>query len=130
MPNPYQDVDSAKDFSKKLGIKLDAPANSTNKAYHIISSAIADVDFDLNGHSYSLRASKSNEDFSGVEGDVIRTEGINFVDGAHLDVIQSGEEQYLRITWTVDGITYYLSNFDGATISDITSVLGTVTYGK
>ena len=73
---------------------------------------------------------KPTEDFSGVEGEVVKTEPLSFVDGAHLDTIMCFEEQYLRISWTVNDTTYCLSNFDGSTVAELTAALEGVSCGR
>lgn len=121
LPNPIVFVDSAKDF-EKLGISADAPSGARGAAYSIISDEIANVDFTMDGHSYTLRASKKDEDFSGLYG--TEDEPRTLEGGAVLTPVKSGGQVWYRLSWENDGTHYILINNDGAAESDIIKVYG------
>ena len=84
--NPIEEVDSAAAFGA-LGLTLDAPSGAKDVRYSIISGKIAQVNFTVDGHEYTLRASNKETDFSGLYGDVTGTRyvgaGAVLVEQAH-----------------------------------------------
>lgn len=125
--NPYQEVDGPEAFEQDLGFRIDAPEGADDVLYIIITpDHIADVRFALEGHEYSLRACKENDDISGIYGDVKKTEELGDGNNAVLTVLGSGDESYLTISWTSGGVNYVLSNTDGASEEEIKNVYGLI----
>lgn len=122
LANPLEPVDSAAEYEARLGIRIDAPANAQEVSYAILYQRIADITFLFDGHEYDLRAAAEEEDFSGLYGDEEKTEELDPGKNAALTAIRSGEEVYLKITWTGGGVTYILTNTDGATEEEIKAV--------
>lgn len=119
--NPISDAQDASDF-ESLGITIDAPEGAGDKTYAVIAGEIAEVRFSLDGHSYRLRASKS-DDISGINGEIISHEPIENHGDAEIvtmDVLGTGECKLIE--WTADGIYYSLSNSDGAQSDEIRAV--------
>ena len=107
---PYVEVEDASSFAA-LGITVDAPKDALDKSYAIIGGEIAEIKFTLDGHSYRLRASKS-EDISGINGEIISREPID--DGAELITIKTdGIGECKLAEWTSDGTYFSLSASDG-----------------
>ena len=68
MVNPIQNVDGPAEFVNSMGISLEAPEGAENCGYCIISGQIAQIQFAYAGNEYTLRASKTEEDNSGMYG--------------------------------------------------------------
>ena len=111
IPNPVVDVDSAEAFNE-LGITLEAPENAQDVYYSIISGTIAQIQFTADGARYNLRASKTEDDISGVYGSLKETKELK--GGALMDELADGETVYHVVHWAADGVNYVLSNTDGA----------------
>ena len=114
--SPFEDVQSAADF-EKLGFVIDAPEGAENVTYCILDAAIAQVDFTLDGHSYLYRAAKLDGDFSGVNSEAVGSISLSAEYDAVLDRLSPDK---WRAHWNADGISYYLTNADGAEEADIT----------
>ncbi|MCM1166576.1 MAG: hypothetical protein NC299_13640 [Lachnospiraceae bacterium] len=106
--SPFQPVDSAEEFVKRLGITLDAPTGASDVQYAIIDNETANVDFSYNGVPYTARASKQGGDFSGISGVEISVEQLDSADNAVLTVLSSGDT-YLKLTWTDGTVSYVLT---------------------
>ena len=115
--SPFEDVQSAEDF-ETLGFVIDAPEGAADVSYCIMDGEIAQVDFTLDGRSYLYRAAKLDGDFSGANGEVVGSASLNAEYDAVLDRLSP---EMWRAHWSKDGISYYLSNFDGASEEMITA---------
>ena len=116
--SPFEDVQSAADF-ETLGFIIDAPEGAEDVAYCIMDGEIAQVDFTLDGHSYLYRAAKLDGDFSGINSEAVGSVSLNAEYDAVLDCLSP---EMWRAHWNKDGVSYYLSNYDGAEESAITDV--------
>lgn len=126
LANPLEPVDSPAEYETRLGIQVDAPNGAAAVSYAILYQRIADITFQFDGHEYDLRAAAEEEDFSGLYGDEEKTEELDPGKNATLTAIHSGEEVYLKITWTGNGVTYILMNTDGAEEGDIKAVFAAI----
>ena len=124
--NPYVEVGDASEFEKQLGIRLEEPAGAEDAVYNIVAGKMADIRFSFAGHDYCLRAEKGDDDISGLYGTVLGTSSLGGDGGAVLTVIGSGDERYLKISWTADGVSYVLTNTDGVSEDEITVVFGRI----
>ena len=115
--SPFEDVQSAEDF-ETLGFVIDAPEGAADVSYCIMDGEIAQVDFTLDGHSYLYRAAKLDGDFSGANGEVVGSASLNAEYDAVLDCLSP---EMWRAHWSKDGVSCYLSNFDGASEETITA---------
>ena len=118
--SPFEDVQSAEDFAK-LGFTIDAPEGAENVTYCIYDGAIARVDFTLGGHEYTYEAAKLDGNFSRADGEAVGSTNLNAAYGATLDRVSP---DVWRAHWERDGVSCYLTNFDGAVESAITDVAG------
>ena len=116
--SPFEDVQSAEEFGP-LGFSIDAPAGAENVTYCIYDSAIARVDFTLSGHDYTYEAAKLDGNFSRADGEAVGSVSLNAEYDATLDRLSPDT---WRAHWSRDGVSYYLTNFDGAEESAITEV--------
>ena len=121
VPNPVREVTSTDEFTK-IGLTLLPPENAENVRLSIISDSIAQIDFTSGGVEYTLRASRSTEDISGLFGTDLSTRKLE--DGAVLTHIGSGDDTYRKIAWSADGVSYTLTNVAGATDDAIIAVYG------
>lgn len=105
--NPFVEADSAEDF-KSIAISLDAPDDAKNVRYAIIDNEIVDVQFELNGASFTARASVQSGDFSGLNGSEEELEAIDAAYNAVLSVVHIDSEQIYKVTWTNGNANYCL----------------------
>ena len=120
--SPFEDIDSPEEF-EKLGFTIDAPENAEDVTYCIYDGTIARVDFILNDHEYTYEAAKLNGNFSRAEGDAVGSTTLNAKYDATLDCLSPDT---WRAHWSKNGVSYYLSNFDGASedmIADVAELL-------
>ena len=120
--SPFEDVQSAEEF-ETLGFIIDAPEDAENVSYCIYDSAIARVDFTLDGHEYTYEAAQLDGNFSRADGEAVGSVSLNAEYDATLDRLSP---DVWRAHWSKDGISYYLTNFDGAEESAITGVADTL----
>ena len=120
--SPFEDIDGPMGF-EKLGFTIDAPEGAENLYYCIYDGEIARVDFTLNDHEYTYEAAKLDGNFSRAEGDAVGSIVLNAEYGATLDCLSPDT---WRTHWSKNGVSYYLSNFDGASedmIADVAELL-------
>ena len=120
--SPFEDVQSAEEF-ETLGFIIDAPEDAENVSYCIYDSAIARVDFTLDGHEYTYEAAQLDGNFSRADGEAVGSVSLNAEYDATLDRLSP---DVWRAHWSKDGISYYLTNFDGAEESAITEIADTL----
>ena len=108
IPAPVVSVGSAEEIAEKLNIEIDAPNGADNVQYSIIDGEIAEIQFTWKSGAYILRASAQSGDFSGLFGDEINTEQIDFKNNALLSTVLCVEDQYYKITWTDEKTTFYI----------------------
>ena len=119
--SPFEDVQSAEDF-EPLGFSIDAPEGAEDVTC-IYDGAIARVDFTLSRHDYTYEAAKLDGNFSRADGEAIGSVSLNAEYDATLDRLSP---DVWRAHWSKDGVSYYLTNFDGAEESAITGVADTL----
>lgn len=120
--SPFEDVQSAEEF-EALGFSIDAPEGAEDVAYCIYDGAIARVDFTLSGHDYTYEAAQLDGNFSRADGESVGSVSLNAEYDATLDRLSPA---VWRAHWSKDGVSYYLTNFDGAEESAITGVADTL----
>lgn len=120
--SPFEDVQSAEEF-ETLGFIIDAPEDAENVSYCIYDSAIARVDFTLDGHEYTYEAAQLDGNFSRADGEAVGSVSLNAEYDATLDRLSP---DVWRAHWSKDGVSCYLTNFDGAEESAITGVADTL----
>ena len=120
--SPFEDVQSAEEF-EPLGFSIDAPEGAEDVTYCIYDGAIARVDFTLSGHDYTYEAAQLDGNFSRADGEAVGSVSLNAEYDATLDRLSP---DVWRAHWSKDGVSYYLTNFDGAEESAITGVADTL----
>ena len=113
--SPFEDVSGSADF-EKLGFCIYAPEGAEDMYYCIYDGEIARIDFTLNGHEYTYEAAKLSGNFSRADGEAIGSASLNAEYNAVLDRLSP---ESWRAHWEKDGISFYLTNFDGASEEDI-----------
>lgn len=124
--SPFVTVDSADEFEKQLGITIDAPEGASGIEYAIIDGNIAEVYFSYDEKTYSLRASGQSGDFSGLYGVEAAAEQLDSANNAVLATIRSGDQTFLKLTWTDGKVNYILSDTDGGNEDEIKKIYGLV----
>ena len=124
--SPFEDVAGPEDFAK-LGFTIDAPEGAEDLYYCIYDGEIARVDFTLDGHAYTYEAAKLDGNFSRAEGEAVGSATLNAEYGAVLDRLSPDT---WRAHWNKDGVSYYLTNFDGAEESAITAAADALMESK
>ena len=115
--SPFEDVTGPEDFTG-LGFTIDAPEGAEDVSYCIYDGEIARVDFTLDGHAYTYEAARLDGNFSRTEGEATESVSINAEYGGVLDRV---DPDTWRAHWDRDGVSCYLTNFDGASEADITA---------
>lgn len=125
IPNPVTEVESAEAFAD-LGVSIDAPQNAGDVSYSIIGGTVAQVDFTLDGHAYTYRAAKGEEDISGVyETFAEEALSVNWefeAKGVSAD-IKTAEGGGRLATWYEAGATYSLWTADGVSDDAMSSLV-------
>ncbi len=116
--SPFEDVSGPEDF-EKLDFTIDAPEGAEDITYCIFDGEIARVDFTLDGHEYTYEAAKLDGNFSRAEGEAVGSTALNAEYGATLDRLSPDS---WRAHWERDGVSCYLTNFDGAEEGAITAI--------
>lgn len=124
--SPFLSVNSADEFEKQLGIRIDAPEGASKVEYTIIDNSIADIGFVYGENMYRLRASEENGDFSGLYGVESAAEQLESENSAVLFTIKSGTDTYLKLTWTDGKVNYILSDTGGGSKDEIKEIYGLV----
>lgn len=117
--SPIQDVSGAQDF-EKLGFTIDAPNGAEHISYCILDGEIAQVSFSLEGYQYTCRAAKLDGDFSGANGEAAGSVSLDAEYDAVLDCLSP---DMWRAHWVKDSVSYYLTNFDGASEEAVTAAV-------
>lgn len=120
--SPFEDVDGPEGF-EKLGFAIDAPEGAEDVTYCVYDGTIAWVDFTLDGHEYSYEAARLDGNFSRADGEAMGSVSLNAAYDATLDRLSPDT---WRAHWSRDGVSYYLTNFDGAEEADITAAANTL----
>ena len=108
--SPFEDVSGPEDFAV-LGFTIDAPEGAENVTYCIYDGKIARVDFTLDGYDYVCEAAELDGNFSIADGEAVGSVSLNAEYGATLDRLSP---ETWRAHWERDGVSYYLTNLDGA----------------
>lgn len=116
--SPFEDVDGADGF-EKLGFTIDAPENAGDIQYCIVDGEIARVRFSVGGHEYTYEASKLGGAFSCADGDAVWSISLSARYDAVLERLSPGT---WWAHWSRDGVSYYLTCFDGANEATVTDV--------
>ena len=101
---PLTTYASAEELAAATGIRMDAPAGATDVTYESAGSDFAQVCFTYGGLEYTLRASKADDDFSGLYGEESAPRQLVDADGAVLTRVQDVETDFFKLVWKTTGI--------------------------
>lgn len=107
-----------------LGIFLSTPENASNLSCYLWNGTIGEVDFSYDGHDYFYRASKEDNDFSGIFGTISETFEISSGCPVTLEKTTDG---IWKASWTNGIVRYYLGNSDGSDISELVDLIDQLT---
>lgn len=122
--NPVVEQDSAKALAD-IGLPIDAPQGASDVQYFIIDGKLAQVYFTLDGKEYTYRASKSEEDNSGVYMEFSKTDkvAVGNVNAFIKTIVNDGG--YVAI-WNRSGIQYSLSLLEKSDAAAFTALVKTL----
>ena len=131
IPNPIVEVDGSADFAS-LGFIITPHQSAENVRYSIIGGTVAQIDFALDGESYTYRAAKTTDDISGVyaifdASQPFDLEGPDFTLNISVKTISGGADGALA-TWTYDGINYSFYTPAQTDYEEMTDVLLPILY--
>ncbi len=117
---PYARVASPAEF-EVCGMALEMPVEADNAEYAILNGAIASVEFEVDGHTYYLRAARGDEDVSGFSPEEVQDLSPS---GAQYRVMRFsvGHRVCHKLRWADGDAVYYLSNTDGASLERLMAV--------
>lgn len=122
--NPVVEQDSAKALAD-IGLPIDAPKDAKDVKYFIIDGDLAQVTFTLNGEQYTYRASKSEEDNSGVYAEYTKTDKVAVGDINVFIKTVADEGGYVAI-WNRAGTQYSLSLLEKSDAAAFTALIKTL----
>lgn len=123
--NPYVDAEDSSAFDA-LGFSLDAPTEAENKSYAVIGGEIAEIKFDFDGHSYTLRATKDG-DPSGINGEILSR--VQLESGAELVTISvDGKGECKMVTAATGSANVSLFNADDASEEEVCGVFAKIIF--
>ncbi len=131
IPNPIVEVDGSADFAS-LGFIITPYQSAENVRYSIIGGTVAQIDFTLDGESYTYRAAKTTDDISGVyatfdASQPFDLEGPDFMLNISVKTINGGADGALA-TWAYDGINYSFYTSAQTDFEEMTDVLLPILY--
>ena len=106
---PLTVYSSAEELATATGIRMDAPAGATDVTYASADSDFAQVCFTYDGREYTLRASKSGDDFSGLYGEESQPRNLIEADGAVYTRVREEGTDFFKLVWKVGGVTNILT---------------------
>lgn len=111
MPNPMVEHSSIDDIAKLLGVKMQAPDESTNVKYYLIGDTIGQIDFTLDGIDYTYRGGSADiENMAGIYGsDDAATVSYDAVCGESIVVSSNGDVCVANWTHSGETVQYSLS---------------------
>lgn len=103
----------------EIGVSVELPAGAESVSYKIFDGNNLKMSFNLNGHIYGFTASKSEKDFSGLNGKAISEEIINGNAAILFYAVGTDSGTAYKLKWESGGVRYLLWNTDGAGKAEI-----------
>ena len=132
LPNPIVPVEGSADFAD-LGFIITPYQGAEDISYSIISGTIAQINFSLQGESYTYRGAKTTEDISGVyetfdqPAQSLDLDGPDFVLNVSIQTINGGADGALA-TWEFEDVRYSFYTPDSTDYDEMTDVLLPILY--
>ena len=121
-PSGITEYGSSEALKKATGLEVLAPQGSEEVLYCSVGTDIAEVSFTVSGKQYTLRASKRDDDFSGLYGEEINHTVADKENGAVLTALRDEGVTFNKIEWKAGDTNYVLMNTDGAGLNGIMAV--------
>ena len=121
-PAPITGYGSSDELKKATGLYVQAPEGTEEVLYCSVGTDIAEVSFTVSGKQYTLRASKRDDDFSGLFGEEINHTVADKENGAVLTALRDEGITLNKIEWKAGDTNYVLMNTDGAGLNGIMNV--------
>jgi hypothetical protein len=132
IPNPIVEVDGAADFSD-LGFIITPHQQAESVSYSIIGGKVAQINFTLDGKSYTYRGAVTTEDISGVyetfdpDPQSLDLEGPGFKVSLVVKTIDGGAKGALA-EWSYEDVRYTFYTPDPTSFDDLTDILLPIVY--
>ena len=119
---PLTVYSSAEELAAATGMHIDAPAGATDVSYEAAGTDFAQVLFTYGGREYTLRASESSEDFSGLYGEESQPRQLESVDDAVVTFVKDEGTDFFKLVWNEGSVKNILSGPGDTTDLDIAEV--------
>ena len=132
IPNPIVEVEDSTDFDK-LGFVITPHQQADSVSYSIIGDTLAQINFTLDGETFTYRAAKTTEDISGVyetfdtPAQTQELVGPGFTVIVTVQTINGGEDGALA-TWNFEDVQYSFYTPDKTDFDALTDVLLPIIY--
>lgn len=132
IPNPIVEVEGSADFSD-LGFIITPHQQAESVSYSIIGGKVAQINFTLDGKSYTYRGAVTTEDISGVyetfdpDPQSLDLEGPGFKVSLVVKTIDGGASGAV-VEWSYEDVRYTFYTPDPTNFDDITDVLLPIVY--
>ena len=132
IPNPIVEVEGSADFSD-LGFIITPHQQADSASYSIIGGKVAQINFTLDGKSYTYRGAVTTDDISGVyetfdpDPQSLDLEGPGFMVSLVVKTIDGGASGAV-VEWNYEDVRYSFYTPDPTNFDDITDVLLPIVY--
>lgn len=132
IPNPIVEVEGSADFSD-LGFIITPHQQADSASYSIIGGKVAQINFTLDGKSYTYRGAVTTDDISGVyetfdpDPQSLDLEGPGFKVSLVVKTIDGGASGAV-VEWNYEDVRYTFYTPDPTNFDDITDVLLPIVY--
>lgn len=106
---PMTTYSSAEELAAAVGVRIDAPAGAADVSYESAGTDFAQVIFTYGGQEYTLRASTSTGDFSGLYGKESEPRKLTGTDDAVLTRVQDEGTDFFKLVWNAGSIKTILT---------------------
>lgn len=106
---PLTTYSSAEELAAATGIRIDAPAGATDVTYESADTDFAQVVFSYGEREYTLRASTSSGDFSGLYGEESEPRKLNDADSTVLTRVRDEGTDFFKLVWNAGSIKSILT---------------------
>ena len=127
LPNPIVAVDGSADFAA-LGVTITPHQQAESVSYSIIGGTVAQINFTLDGKTYTYRGAATTDDISGVyetfdpNPQSLDLEGSGFKISVVVKTIDGGNKGALAV-WSYEDIQYSFYTPDKTDFDQLTDVL-------
>ena len=105
---PLTTYSTSEELATATGIRIDAPAGAADVSYESAGTDFAQVCFTYSGREYTLRASSSDSDFSGLYGEESKPRNLIEANGAVYTLVQDEIADSFKLVWKSGALTNIL----------------------